>query len=230
MTSLYSVGNYQRPTNLEAPVEDKRILLHSCCAPCAIEVMLALKAAGYEQTIYFYNPNIHPLSEYLLRKDENKRFCDKENIAFIDADYDRDEWFERTKGQEWEPERGARCSTCFTMRFEKTARYAHQHGWKLISSTLGISRWKDMAQINSCGVQAANAIGNVHYWTLNWRKKGGSQRMIELSKQEHFYQQEYCGCVYSLRDTNRRREEYGRERVVRGIHFYGKEGVDALDT
>ncbi len=222
----YKLANYQRPLELNSPLDEKKILLHSCCAPCAGEVMLALSAAGFEQTIYFYNPNIHPKVEYDIRKQENIRFCEKMNIPFIDADYDREQWFERTKGQEWEPERGKRCTSCFDMRFEQTAGYAKANGWSLISSTLGISRWKDMEQINACGERAANRVGDITYWTYNWRRAGGSSRMVELAKEENFYQQEYCGCVYSLRDTNRWREERGRERVIRGIKFYGKDGFD----
>ncbi|WP_068994453.1 epoxyqueuosine reductase QueH [Kangiella sediminilitoris] len=195
--------------------------MHSCCAPCAAEVMEAVHASGIKQTVFFYNPNIHPVEEYEIRKDENKRFCDKLGIDFIDADYDKDNWFERVKGLENEPERGARCTVCFDMRFERTALYAAEHGFNLITSTLGISRWKNMEQINDCGVRAANRYDDVNYWTFNWRKKGGAQRMIEISKREEFYQQEYCGCVYSLRDTNRWRMANGRDRIKRNIKFYG---------
>ena len=86
--------------------------------------MEALAASEIDTTIYFYNPNIHPFDEYELRKEENIRFAEKIGMPIIDADYDRDEWFVRTKGQENEPERGARCTTCFDMRFQKTAQYA----------------------------------------------------------------------------------------------------------
>ena len=81
--------------------------------------MEAILASGIEFTIYFYNPNIHPLKEYLIRKEENIRFAKKFGIPFIDADYDRQNWFDRAKGMEWEPERGIRCTMCFDMRFEK---------------------------------------------------------------------------------------------------------------
>ena len=215
-----SLGCYERPV-LNAPDDRNEILLHSCCAPCAGEVMLAIKASNIKQTVFFYNPNIHPREEYELRKDENKRFCDSHDIEFIDADYDKDNWFERVKGLENEPERGRRCTVCFDMRFERTALYAYEHNVPLISSTLGISRWKDMEQINSSGVRAADRYESITYWTYNWRKQGGAPRMVELAKQENFYQQEYCGCVYSLRDTNRYRMAGGRERIKRLVRFYG---------
>ncbi|MBV6271570.1 epoxyqueuosine reductase QueH [Alcaligenaceae bacterium CGII-47] len=209
-----------RPT-LELPTGHKKLLLHSCCAPCSGEVMEAITASGIDYTIFFYNPNIHPAREYEIRKQENVRFADLHNIPFVDADYDVDNWFERIKGLENEPERGARCTLCFDMRFERTALYASEHGFDTISSSLGISRWKNMEQINGSGERAAARYPDMIYWTYNWRKGGGSQRMIEISKREHFYQQEYCGCVYSLRDTNRWRRANGRDRVQIGVKYYG---------
>lgn len=140
-----------------------------------------MTASGIDYAIYFYNPNIHPDREYEIRKNENIRFAAEHNIEFIDADYDRDNWFERVKGLEDEPERGERAA----------ARYPE-----------------------------------LVYWTYNWRKGGGSARMIEISKREEFYQQEYCGCVYSLRDTNRHRRAQGRERIKIGIKFYGKDELE----
>ncbi len=223
--SRFSVENYDRPV-LDTPNGEERILLHSCCAPCAAEIMDALAASKIETTIFFYNPNIHPRDEYEIRKQENIRYAEKLGMEFIDADYDAKNWFDRTAGLEMAPERGERCTVCFDMRFERTAHYAHEHGYKLISSTLGISRWKNMDQINGCGVRAASRYPEMEYWTFNWRKQGGSQRMIEISKDEEFYQQEYCGCVYSLRDTNAWRESKGRPKIKRKVKFYGREGVD----
>ncbi|WP_374051411.1 epoxyqueuosine reductase QueH [Xenorhabdus taiwanensis] len=211
--------SYERKS-LPLPNGHKKVLLHSCCAPCSGEVMEAMLAAGIDFTIFFYNPNIHPLKEYELRKDENIRFAQEMGIPFIDADYDRDNWFERAKGMENEPERGIRCTMCFDMRFERTALYAYEHGFPVITSSLGISRWKNMQQINECGVRAASRYPDLMYWEYNWRKGGGSARMIEISKREEFYQQEYCGCIYSLRDTNRHRLATGRERIKLGTVFY----------
>ncbi|PHM74300.1 epoxyqueuosine reductase QueH [Xenorhabdus kozodoii] len=211
--------NYERKP-LPLPNGNTKVLLHSCCAPCSGEVMEAMLASGIDFTIFFYNPNIHPLKEYELRKDENIRFAQQMGIPFIDADYDRDNWFERAKGMENEPERGIRCTMCFDMRFERTALYAHEHGFSVITSSLGISRWKNMQQINECGVRAASRYPDLMYWEYNWRKGGGSARMIEISKREAFYQQEYCGCIYSLRDSNRHRLATGRERIKLGTVFY----------
>jgi predicted adenine nucleotide alpha hydrolase (AANH) superfamily ATPase len=207
---------------LPLPGGHSKVLLHSCCAPCSGEVMEAMQASGIDFTIFFYNPNIHPQHEYELRKNENIRFAEQCGIPFVDADYDRDNWFERAKGMEHEPERGIRCTMCFDMRFERTALYAHEHGFPVITSSLGISRWKNMQQINACGVRAAARYPDLSYWEYNWRKGGGSARMIEISKRENFYQQEYCGCVYSLRDTNEHRVAMGRERIRLGEQYYGQ--------
>ena len=210
---------------LKTPQGEKKLLLHSCCAPCACDIMLSLKQSEIDTTIIFYNPNIHPKAEYEIRKEENIRYAEKLGFDFIDCDYDTDNWFERIKGFENEPERGHRCTLCFDMRFERTALYAHENGFNLISSTLGISRWKDMNQINDCGHRATERYPEISYWDYNWRKGGGSQRMIVISKEEQFYQQEYCGCVYSLRDTNKYRKEKGREIIQRGVKYYGKQDI-----
>ncbi|KTC66493.1 hypothetical protein Lade_1151 [Legionella adelaidensis] len=208
---------------LELPNGKEKLLLHSCCAPCSGEVMEALLASNINFSIFFYNPNIHPVQEYEIRKQENISFAEKHNIPFIDADYDKDNWFARIKGLEWEPERGKRCTACFDMRFERTALYAHEHGFPVISSSLGISRWKDMNQINDAGVRAAARYPELTYWTYNWRKNGGSERMYAIAKRENFYKQEYCGCVYSLRDTNAWRKSKERDRIKIGTNFYGIE-------
>lgn len=210
----------ERPL-LEPPHGETKVLLHSCCAPCAVDVMSEMTRSGIDYTILFYNPNIHPRKEYELRKSENVRYAEKLGVPFVDLDYDRDNWFARVKGLEWEPERGQRCTVCFDMRFERSALYAVEHGFRVFTSSLGISRWKNMEQINDCGQRAAACHEDLTYWTFNWRKQGGANRMIELSKEERFYQQEYCGCVYSLRDTNAHRKAQGRDAIKLGVKYYG---------
>ncbi len=219
MNESLKAEKYNRP-KLETPNGESSLLLHSCCAPCAGEIMEAVAASEIKTTVYFYNPNIHPLQEYELRKEENKRYCQKLGFNFIDADYDKDNWFKRIKGLENEPERGERCTKCFDMRFERSALYAHENNFSLFATTLGISRWKDLDQVNNSGLRAADRYSGLNFWDFNWRKAGGSPRMIEISKREEFYQQEYCGCVYSLRDTNKWRKENNRPRVIRGQKYY----------
>ena len=219
MNESLTAEHYERP-QLKTPNGESSLLLHSCCAPCAGEIMEAVAASEIKTTVYFYNPNIHPIQEYELRKEENKRYCQKLGLDFIDADYDKDNWFKRIKGLENEPERGERCTKCFDMRFERSALYAHENNFFLFATTLGISRWKDLDQVNNSGLRAADRYSGLNFWDFNWRKAGGSPRMIEISKREEFYQQEYCGCVYSLRDTNKWRKENNRPRVIRGQKYY----------
>jgi len=209
-------------TPLPLPGGHQKLLLHSCCAPCSGEVMEAMRASGIDFTIFFYNPNIHPQKEYELRKSENIRYAEQFGVPFVDADYDTDNWFARAKGMEDEPEKGRRCTMCFDMRFERTALYAHEHGFPVMVSSLGLSRWKDWNQVTDAGCRAAANYPGLIYWDYNWRKQGGAERMVEISKREQFYQQEYCGCVYSLRDSNRKRRKDGREIIKLGVKYYGR--------
>jgi predicted adenine nucleotide alpha hydrolase (AANH) superfamily ATPase len=218
-----------RPQNLP-PGGERRVLLHSCCAPCSGEVIEAMVASGLEIEIFFYNPNIHPRKEYELRKEENIRFAQKLHIPFVDADYDTDQWFDRVKGMEHEPERGLRCTACFDMRFERTALQAYERGFSVMTSCLGISRWKNFDQINESGMRAAARYEGLYYWAFNWRKGGGAARMLEISKREEFYQQEYCGCVYSLRDTNAWRVSNGREKIRIGEKYYCSEKFNTVQA
>ena len=216
---------------METPNNTDRVLLHSCCAPCSGPLIEKMHEYKIHITIFFYNPNIHPLKEYEMRKNENKRFADKLHIPFIDVDYDVQDWFKRAKGMEHEPERGLRCTMCFDMRFERTALHAHENNFGVFTSSLGISRWKNMNQINDCGVRAASHYDGLTYWDYNWRKEGGSKRMYDLAKEENFYKQEYCGCIYSLRDTNTWRETNGRPKVEICKEFYNYEtGKDRDDA
>ena len=205
------------------PGGEKKVLLHSCCAPCSGSVIEDIHKAGIELTVYFYNPNIHPRKEYEIRKEENIRYAEKMDIPFVDADYDSDRWYERMRGHENDSERGERCSMCFDMRFVKTAEYASTHGFKMITSCLGISRWKDFNQVTQAGVKAASLFPGVSYWEHNWRKRDGSRRMYDIAKEERFYQQQYCCCAYSLRDSNRWRKSQGRPAIEIGKDYYSPE-------
>lgn len=201
---------------LVPPAGARRVLLHSCCAPCAGELMEAMHGAGLDFLVYFYNPNIHPREEYELRKAENVRFARKLGVSFVDADYEVEVWGERTAGLEREPERGARCTVCFDLRLERAAQHAHAHGFPVFATSLGISRCKNLGQVQACGRRAAALYPGLAFWEYNWRKNGGSCHMAEICNREAFHRQQYCGCVHSLRDANRWRLASGREAIVPG--------------
>ncbi|ACF01160.1 protein of unknown function DUF208 [Rhodopseudomonas palustris TIE-1] len=182
---------------LVAPVPQGRVLLHCCCAPCAGDVIETLLWSEVDHEVLFYNPNIHPHGEYLRRKDELQRFAARNGIGVVNADYDPAAWFRAVRGFETEPERGARCTVCFDVRLERTAAHAEQHGFAMIATSLGISRLKNIRQVDACGHRAAARHAGLIYWGHNWRKSGGADRAAELARQEQFYRQDYCGCVYS---------------------------------
>jgi predicted adenine nucleotide alpha hydrolase (AANH) superfamily ATPase len=161
--------------------------------------------AKIDATVFFYNPNIHPEAEYERRKAEIVRFAAKNHIPLVDADYDPANWFEKIKGLEKEPEGGARCSVCFSMRLLRTALFAHENGFSHFATSLGISRWKNLDQVNAAGQGAAAAFPDLGYWDVNWRKGGGVERGAETTKRENFYRQDYCGCVFSKEAMDRRK-------------------------
>lgn len=140
-------------------------------------------------TVFFYNPNIHPRKEYEIRKEENKRFCNQLSIPFIDADYDPDNWYIRMKGMEYDPERGKRCTECFDMRMERTALYAHEHGFDAIATTNATSRWKDAKQVDESGYRAAARYEGLKYWCHDWQSDEMTLRKYEISAKEKFYKQ-----------------------------------------
>ena len=195
------MSGLEKENNLVLPNGEKKVLLHCCCAPCSGGIIESLLESSIDLTILFYNPNIHPEKEYEIRKAEIVRFAKKMNIPFIDSDYDQDVWFKRVEGLELEPERGRRCSVCFDMRLERAALFAMEHGFKIFTSNLGISRWKDRHQVNESGMCAASRYPDLVYWTYNWREQNGSARMYQVAKREGFYRQKYCGCIYSQGDA-----------------------------
>lgn len=194
----------KKETDLFPPSGSKKILLHSCCAPCCSSIIRRMVSAGLEPTVFFYNPNIYPQEEYERRKREVIRYAAKLAVPCVDADYDSGRWSEAVKGYEDEPERGERCSRCFEMRLGKTATHASREGFGVFTTSLGIARWKDFAQVTRAGLKAAGLFPGLVYWEMNWRKGGGTEMMSRITNEENFYRQNYCGCVYSLRDSNRR--------------------------
>ena len=194
----------KEPSSLETPGGENKILLHCCCAPCSASILRRMLDRDLAVTVFFYNPNIHPREEYEHRKREVIRYVQKVRVPFVDADYDEDRWLEMTCGHAEEPERGERCSVCFEMRLRKTAAYAAQNGFKVFTTSLAISRWKDLEQVARAGKRAAMLFPGLVYWEHNWRLQGGTEKMEQVAKEENFYRQRYCGCLYSLRESIKR--------------------------
>lgn len=181
---------------------DKRVLLHACCAPCSSAILECMLQNGITPIVYYFNPNIFPLSEYTIRKEESKRQNDALGVEWIDGDYNHDSWLSCVHGLESEPERGSRCLKCFQMRLLSTAQLAADRGVPFFTTTLASSRWKDIKQIESAALYAQAQVNNQSlFWTQNWRKGGLSERRVQLLKEGAFYNQLYCGCEYSMRKT-----------------------------
>lgn len=175
----------------------EEILVHACCATCAGYVLQSL-APDYTPVIYFYNPNIHPQQEYIKRKDELKRYAHGQNIRFIEESYNPPEWFECIKGLENEPEKGLRCNQCFFLRLDKAASYAAENNIKAFTTTLTISPHKNSKTILEIGDKIARSK-NLFFLAKDFKKKEGYKKTMEIAKNESFYRQNYCGCIYSLR-------------------------------
>ncbi len=175
------------------------MLLHTCCAPCSSAIVECLVKHGITPTIYYFNPNIYPREEYDIRKNECSRYAKSLGLEIVDADYDHEAWLHEMKGLENEPERGGRCLNCFKMRLLKTAQYALEHDFKVITTTLASSRWKSLEQIEEAGRFAESQVPGVTFWAQNWRKGGLSERRLQIIKEYGFYNQLYCGCEFSMR-------------------------------
>ena len=203
----------KRKNIIEAPMGEKTVLLHTCCAPCSSAIIEAMLANGITPVIYYCNPNIYPQQEYEIRKDECARYAKSLGLEIVDADYDHENWLEAMKGLEAEPERGGRCLKCFKIRLLRTAEYAASRGIKVITTTLASSRWKSLDQIIEAGTWAcgevkisdsrpgveASPVMVPVFWDYNWKKGGLQERRLQIIKEYDFYNQLYCGCEFSMR-------------------------------
>ena len=179
---------------------EKELFLVSCCAPCSVAVIEKLIEEKRNFKVVFYNPNIHPLLEYEKRRDEQKALCERFGVEFIELDYEPRAWFEAVKGLENEPERGKRCNVCFYWRLKKVMEFVKTLGDDVVvSSVLGVSRWKNLAQVNEAGKKAQDEVG-VEYVEIEGRKGGMQERRNFLIKELGLYNQDYCGCVFSQRN------------------------------
>lgn len=178
------------------------LLLHACCAPCSSYCIEYLHE-HFEITLFFYNPNIFPEEEYAHRVSELKRLVSEMSldIPVLEAENDTDSFYSLAKGREKLREGGERCFDCYRLRLEKTAALAKERGFDFFTTTLSISPLKNAAMLREIGLELQEKY-NVKNLPSDFKKKEGYKRSIELSKKHSLYRQNYCGCVYSKRDTS----------------------------
>lgn len=189
-----------------------KVLVHACCAPCSGAILEWLVGQGVRPTVFFSNANIYPLAEYELRRGELLRYAaqlghkatdgsqEPKGLVVIDDVYDHEAWRCAVRGLECEPERGQRCLQCFRFRLERAARYAHEHGFNVLTTTLASSRWKDLEQVDAAGSYACSLFPGLRWWGRNWRKGGLQERRSAIIREQNFYNQTWCGCEFSHND------------------------------
>jgi predicted adenine nucleotide alpha hydrolase (AANH) superfamily ATPase len=177
------------------PKNKPKLLLHTCCAPCAPHVIETLRKE-FDVSIFFYNPNIHPFEEYQLRLEEMERYLDVLSVELIVGEYDAEQWFSAVLGMEHEQEGGRRCELCYRMRLDKTVSVARTQGFQQVTTTLTVSPHKKTTIINRIG-RELTSTGDVTFYEADFKKRDGFKKSCELSKKLGFYRQNYCGCVYS---------------------------------
>jgi len=174
-----------------------KLLLHACCGPCSSYVIEYL-SKYFDITIYYYNPNTYPESEYIRRLDELNKFITNFNssVNVIEEEYIPKEFYASIKGLEHLGEKSRRCYNCYQLRLKKSAIYAKENNYDYFTTTLSISPYKNAEWINEIGKKLEGEIG-IKYLYSDFKKKNGYKRSLELSKEYKLYRQEYCGCVYS---------------------------------
>ncbi len=175
--------------------EKPRLLLHACCAPCATVCIERLKEF-FDLTVYFYNPNMDGLEEYVMRANELKRLCKALNVSCEIAEYDSAPFIEIARGKENLPERGDRCTLCYNLRLSEACKMAKGGGYDYFATTLTLSPLKDSERLNDIGLKVSESQG-VKYLPTDFKKRGGYLRSIQMSNEYNLYRQNYCGCIFS---------------------------------
>lgn len=197
--------NYQKELDrilekLEAGGRRPRLLLHSCCGPCSSYVLEYL-SQYFHITVFYYNPNIYPESEYGKRIREQQELISKMDlknpVSFLAGEYEQEKFYEMAEGMEHLREGGARCMKCYELRLAETARRAAEGGFDYFTTTLSISPLKNAQKLNEIGVRIGREAG-VEYLVSDFKKKNGYKRSVELSEEYGLYRQDYCGCEFSL--------------------------------
>ncbi|MDE7061114.1 MAG: epoxyqueuosine reductase QueH [Lachnospiraceae bacterium] len=201
--------NYQRVLDetLKQITENGKtpsLLLHACCAPCSSYVLEYL-SKYFNITVFYYNPNIFPKEEYEKRVEEIARLIEEISVVhpvkLLLGNYDPERFFAMARGMEESPEGGERCFACYRLRLSLAAKEAKERGFDYFTTTLSISPLKNAAKLNEIGRELSDTY-KVAYLYSDFKKKGGYQRSIELSREFHLYRQNYCGCIYSRRKEN----------------------------
>jgi predicted adenine nucleotide alpha hydrolase (AANH) superfamily ATPase len=184
------------------------MIVHLCCSVDAGYYLKRLKSDFPDEKIvgFFYDPNIHPYSEYYLRMIDSKRICQKLDIEFIEGNYDYEYWLESTKTLSDEPEKGHRCSVCFDISLEESAKVAQNLGHKSISTSLLMSPMKSPEQLEIIG-KVVKRKYDINFILKDYRSKGGHQKQQEMAKEYQTYRQDYCGCMYALIDQREDEDE-----------------------
>lgn len=199
--------NYQKELDslIEKLVEQQlrpKLLLHSCCAPCSSYVLEYL-SKYFEITIFYFNPNIYPEEEYYRRVEEQKQLIQAmplpSGIQFRQGEYRPQEYYQVIRGLESEPEGSHRCFVCYELRLREAARLAKEGGYDYFTTTLSISPHKNSEKLNEIGKMLATETG-IAYLPSDFKKKNGYKRSIELSGEYNLYRQDYCGCIFSMRE------------------------------
>ncbi len=199
--------NYQKRldallSQLQTEKRVPNLMLHSCCAPCSSYVLEYL-SQYFSITVFYYNPNITPRTEYEHRKAEQLRLIREGDwnypVTALDCDWEPQAFSEIAKGLEQEPEGGRRCLRCFDLRLRKTAEAAKNGGYDYFTTTLSISPLKDAQKLNEIGEALAEEYG-ISYLPSDFKKKEGYKRSVELSQKYHLYRQDYCGCIFSKQE------------------------------
>ena len=197
------------PAKMTAGEIRPRLLLHCCCAPCSSATLERLVDL-FRTDIYYYNPNIEPLAEFEKRAGEEIRFVrsfrPEGDVRVIVADYDHEAFERIARGREALPERGERCYLCYEMRMRQTARYAREQGYDCFTTSLSISPYKNAAWINEIGMRLEAETGVTYVWS-DFKKNDGYRRSIALSAEYGLYRQDWCGCVYSKAERERKIKE-----------------------
>lgn len=197
--------NYQKELDkvlekLGRESQTPRLLLHSCCAPCSSYVLEYL-SEYFEITVFYYNPNIYPESEYYKRVAEQKMLIGKlktsHPVSFMEGEYEKEKFYQTAAGLEQVKEGGERCFRCYALRLREAAERAKEGDFDYFTTTLSISPLKNAQKLNEIGIALGKEAG-VSYLVSDFKKKNGYKRSVELSEEYGLYRQDYCGCQFSL--------------------------------